>query len=128
MADMMDTLRSILGDGADEKIQTAMEMLKSGGIAEAPKKSSAENLAQQIENDIQVTKKPNKNAGGLTPEGLEFANQIRMMVNQMSSTNDRRSDLLRSLKPFMRSSRQQTIERAIKIINLSRFSGIFGKL
>ena len=147
MADMMNTLRALLGDNADEKIQNAMNMLKSSGLVSegqnVSSQSTMNNLAQQINNDIKVEKKEmpsqkqqnntnnNANFGNmqnvLTPEGLEFLGQIRGMVNQMSNTNDNRSELLRSLRPFMRTPRQQTIDRAIRIMNIGRFSGLFGR-
>ena len=113
MADMMSTLRGILGEGADEKIKNAMEMLSSSGIS----------------NEIAETK-PEKTEGGginLTPESLEMISQIKGIFDRISTTNDSRSELLRSLRPFMRSERQKSIDKAIRIINIGRFSGIIGK-
>lgn len=132
MADMMSTLRGILGDDADGKIQNAMNMLKNSGLidsaGENAKKSDLSEAAKEIENEIKIEPKSSvNNQTGLSAESLEFVNQIRSMVNRLSNTNDTRSDLLRSLKPFMRAQRQQTIDRAIRIINLGRFAGILGK-
>ena len=129
MADMMSTLRGILGDGADDKIKSAMNMLSQSGILQqASAKSSSENIAEAINNDIE-TENPASSTGypALTPEGMEFLGQIKSMVDRMSSTNDSRSELLRSLRPFMRSSRQQSIDRLIRIMNIGRLSGIFGR-
>ena len=129
MADMMSTLRGILGDGADDKIKSAMNMLSQSGILQqASAKSSSENIAEAINNDIE-TENPASGTGypALTPEGMEFLGQIKSMVDRMSSTNDSRSELLRSLRPFMRSSRQQSIDRLIRIMNIGRLSGIFGR-
>lgn len=113
MADMMSTLRGILGEGADEKIKNAMEMLSSSGIS----------------NEIAETKPEKTESGGinLTPESLEMISQIKGIFDRISTTNDSRSELLRSLRPFMRSERQKSIDKAIRIINIGRFSGIIGK-
>ena len=125
MADMMDTLKGLLGDNADGKIQNAMNMLKNSGLMDTPQNKSAEKVAEEINRDI---KTGNDGAiGGLSPEGIEFINQIRGVVNRISNTNDTRSDLLRSLRPFMRTQRQQTIDRAIRLLNIGRFAGIFAK-
>ena len=126
MADMMSTLKGFLGDNADEKIGKAMEMLKSGGMFEGGK----ENLGEQIENSIQVTDtKPQggnqSNFPALTPEGIEMIGQIKGMFDRMTNTNDSRSNLLLSLKPFMRTERQRSIDRVTKLINIARFSGLF---
>ncbi len=131
MADMMSTLRGILGDGADDKIKTAMNMLSQSGILQqsAPK-SQTENLADAINNDIEVKETPvssNNTSPALTPEGIQFLGQIKSMVDQMSNTNDSRSELLRSLRPFMRSERQQSIDKLIRIMNIGRLSGLFGR-
>jgi len=123
VADMMSTLRGILGEGADEKIKNAMEILnrgeflsegKQGEVKEEPKSS-----------DLQVGA---GNTGlNLTPESLQMISQIKDMFDQISTTNDSRSELLRSLRPFMRSERQRSIDRAIRLINIGRFSGLIRK-
>ena len=126
MADMMSTLRGILGDGADGKIQNAMNILKNSGLIEQSGEKNADltKVAEKIENQIKT--EPAKSAGNsqtvLSDEGLEFVNQIRGLVNRMSNTNDTRSDLLRSLRPFMRTQRQQAIDKAIRIMNICRFA------
>ncbi|MBO5059554.1 MAG: hypothetical protein J6C82_01390 [Clostridia bacterium] len=147
MADMMSTLRGILGDNADDKIKTAMSMLSSTGllqggqpssVATQPKKS--ERLAEEIndsitiddtekfeKNEISTQPQPGNSSPVLTPEGLELLGQIRGMVDRISNTNDSRSDLLKSLKPFMRSDRQRSIDKLIRVINIGRFSGLFGR-
>ncbi len=140
MSDMMSTLRGFLGDGADDKIKTAMNMLSQSGLLQAGGQQStnqADKLAEAINNDIKTDnsqkdiKRPHQSSNGispvLTPEGLQFLGQIKSMVDQVSNTNDSRSNLLRSLRPFMRSERQRSIDKAIRIINIGRFSGLFGK-
>ena len=126
MADMMSTLKGFLGDNADEKIKGAMEMLKSSGMLD-----NKENLGQQIESSISVEKpqvqNSSQNGFPLTPEGLEMIGRIKGMFDQMTSTNDSRSNLLISLKPFMRPGRQRSIDKVTKLMNIARFSGLFGR-
>lgn len=140
MSDMMSTLRGFLGDGADDKIKTAMDMLSKSGLlqnAGGQNTNQHQALADAINNDIKTEKLSQKTdvskqtSGGispvLTPEGLQFLGQIKSMVDQVSNTNDSRSNLLRSLRPFMRSERQRSIDKAIRVINIGRLSGLFGK-
>ena len=126
MSDMMSTLKGFLGDNADEKIGKAMEMLKSSGMLEG----SRENLGEQIENSIEVGGNNQQNQSqtsfpALTPEGLEMIGQIKGMFDRVTSSNDQRSNLLMSLKPFMRTERQRSIDRVTKLMNIARFSGLF---
>ena len=127
----MSTLKGLLGDDADSKIQNAMNILKGSGISEpAPSGTagggSASDTAAQIENDIK-TAAPSAAQSSLSPEGLEFVGQLKAMIDRFSDTNDTRSELLKSLRPFMRAQRQQTIDRAVKLLNLSRFAGLLSK-
>lgn len=136
---MMSTLRGFLGDGADEKIKTAMSMLSQSGLLQPEEKQNvkpSQGLADAINDDINIDAKtdnssqlkPANNVSPmLTPEGLQFMSQMKDMVDRISNTNDSRSELLRSLRPFMRSERQRSIDKAIRIINIGRFSGLFGK-
>ncbi len=135
MPDMMSTLRGILGDGADDKIKAAMGMLsQSGLLQQGSQPKQADNVAEAINNDIkteEIQSPPvsvsNNAIPSLTPEGIQFLGQLKGMVDQMSNTNDSRSELLRSLRPFMRSSRQQSIDKLIRIMNIGRLSGLFGR-
>ncbi len=131
MADMMSTLKGFLGDNADEKIKGAMEMLKSSGMLEGSK-STDSNFAEKLEDSIDVSEnkpenKPQTGFPAITPEGLEMMGQIKNMFDQMTNSNDQRSNLLMSLKPFMRTERQRSIDRVTKLMNIARFSGLFRK-
>ncbi len=121
----MSTLKGFLGDNADEKIKGAMEMLKSSGMLD-----SSGDMGEKIENSIEVGEHKNQVQTGspkITPEGLEMMGQIKSMFDQMTNSNDQRSNLLMSLKPFMRTERQRSIDRVTKLMNIARFSGLFGK-
>jgi len=125
MADMMSTLKGFLGDNADEKIKGAMEMLKSSGMLD-----SSGNMAEKIEDSIEVGEPKNQAQTSfpkITPEGLEMMGQIKNMFDRMTNSNDQRSNLLMSLKPFMRTERQRSIDRVTKLMNIARFSGLFRK-
>lgn len=125
MADMMSTLKGFLGDDAEEKIRGAMEMLKSSGMLD-----TGENIGEQLENSIDTGDEKNRvpaNLPKITPEGIEMIGQIKSMFDRMTNSNDQRSNLLLSLKPFMRTERQRSIDRVTKMMNIARFSGLFGK-
>lgn len=97
MADMMDTLKGILGDDAEDKIKTVLNGLQSGGGA-----------LPAAETDVN-----------------DYVSQIKNLVGQMGHANDSRSNLLMSLKPYMREERRQSIDNAVKILNLTRIAGLF---
>lgn len=136
--DLVNSLKGMLGDNADEKINAVMNMLKSDN-------NSVKNTVSQIENDITISDNSNnsdtadndknkkmlsfssegKNPASLSDEGLEFLGKIKNIIDEMGFANDPRSNLLMSLRPYMRETRQKSIDNAVKILNLSRFSGLF---
>ncbi|MDD6213608.1 MAG: hypothetical protein PUB42_00185 [Firmicutes bacterium] len=136
MADMMDTLRGLLGDNADEKLKNIMTTLQSSGLMQntpsAPQKKAG-NLAKEINDDIKIEApakstpaQSGSSSSGLSAENLQYMAQIKNIINEMSNSNDSRSNLLRSLRPYMRTNRQVSIDRAIRLMNLSKLSGLAG--
>ncbi|MEE0945075.1 MAG: hypothetical protein UIM24_06480 [Clostridia bacterium] len=99
MADMMDTLKQVLGDDAEDKIKSVLSSL-----------SGSEGESKQEDNS-----------------GIDIGELIKLksIAEELSNTNDARSNLLLSLKPFMRSTRQKGIDNAIRLLSLSKLGGLF---
>ena len=103
MADIGDTLKGLLGDGADEKIGSIMSALGGSDSSSALPAGT----------------------GGISPELLM---QAQGLIRQLSSSaGDSRSALLMSLKPYMRDSRRDIIDQAVKLLNITRLAEVFGK-
>ena len=111
MADMMDTLKGLLGDNADDKLSGIMKILNS----DTPQGNS-DNTPQK--NDSESTESP-----AITPEVLMMVQSI--MSRMSKSDDDDRTRLLMSLKPYMNSNRQSTIDSAVKMLKLSELSDLF---
>ncbi len=122
--DLLNSLKGMLGDNADEKINAVMNMLKSGG-------DQPQQEVIKPDDDIIITDNKNSSpsAGNqslpLTAEGIEYLGKIKHIVDELGSANDQRSNLLMSLRPYMRDERKRSIDNAVKILNLSRLSGLF---
>lgn len=105
MSDISETLKELLGDNAEEKINSVLGMLGGGSSEPSP---------------------PPPGGSGepaLTPELIA---QLRRIMGSLSSGGgDDRSRLLLSLKPFMRETRQRSIDSAIKLISLAKLSHMF---
>ena len=122
----MDTLRGLLGDNADEKIKAALSSLSAAAPAaqqSGESSGSPENASSNASSGAAVQ---NALSGALDSGTLNSLMQIRDKVNQLTnSTNDSRSNLLMSLKPYMRTSRQGSIDMAVRMLNISKLSGLF---
>ena len=126
--DLLNSLKGMLGDNADEKINAVMNVLKSEKVGENIPKN-----IEDVEQDIQVSDEKggfpvgisSNNNPSISPESLEYIGRIKSIVDEMGHANDPRSNLLLSLRPYMRDTRKRSIDNAVKILNLSRFSGLF---
>ena len=127
--DLLNSLKAMLGDNADEKINTVVNLLKDNSSDNDIVKS--ENPTENNTNISEdVSKTPDNqnniiNSPQLSGEGLEYLAKIKNIIDDMGNANDPRSNLLMSLRPYMRETRQKSIDNAVKILNLSRFSGLF---
>ena len=111
MADMMDTLKGLLGDNADDKLASIMKILNS---------DSSQGSSENADNNI--TEKTS-DTPAITPEMLMMAQSI--MSRLSSSGDDDRTRLLMSLKPYMNDTRKSTIDSAVKMLKLSELSEFF---
>ena len=103
MADAMDTLKNILGDDAEDKIKNVMNSLSSS--------------------DEDETSLPAMNM-----DGIDQIMQIKSIMDSMTTNrNDPRTNLLMSLKPYMRSGRQRSIDSAIRLLGLTNVTKFLKK-
>ena len=95
MADAMETLKGILGDDAEDKIKSVMSSISGSS------------------------------AGG-QDNSLEYIMQMKDIISKLANNrDDPRSNLLMSLRPYMRNERRQSIDRAVRLLNLTKLSGLF---
>lgn len=99
-----DTLKGLLGDNAEEKIQSVMGALGNS------------NLPAEQETNV------------INDNSLEYIAKMKGILDDMgNSSSDSRAQLLLSLKPFMRDRRQENIDHAIKLLNMTKLAAIFKK-
>lgn len=115
----MNTLKSLLGDNAEDKIKSVLGSLSAEDNPNIIKSEDSGDISDTQDN--LPASAPNIDTGT-----LDSLMQIKGIVNNLTnSSNDSRANLLLSLRPYMRSSRQGSIDTAIKLLNLSKLSGIF---
>ena len=108
MSDMLDTLKGLLGEDADEKLDGIMKIINPDGNA-TPNSAN--------------TPPPPPDTGEISPEMLMMMQSVMSKMN--SGAEDDRTKLLKSLKPYMSDERKGTIDSAIKMLSLSQFGELF---
>ena len=116
--DMTEMLKGLLGDNAEEKIQSVIGALGNSNAPSNESEEIAPVMAQQTNNSP-------LGSGNLNLENIQYLMRIKDVIDEMGNANDTRSNLLLSLRPYMRKTRQQGIDNAIRILNLSRITGLF---
>lgn len=112
----MNALKGILGDGAEDKIKAVMSSLSADNTS-APQDDAPHTVGQSVQQ-----------GGGFDDRTLEYIMRMKGIVDEMSHGNDNRSNLLLSLRPYMREQRQHSIDNALRLMTLTKLSGVFGKL
>ena len=97
----LSTADLILGDDAEDKIKTVMNSLSSG-----------DNTSEGID----------------SANGLNQIMQIKNIMDSMAvNKNDPRTNLLLSLKPYMREGRKHSIDSAVRLLGLTNVTKMLKK-
>lgn len=121
----MNTLKSLLGEDADQKISTVLSALQSSGTQQQTEKPPESIPPSAQPSPAPETALPKIGSGLLSDEGLQYLGKIKGIFDELGNADDKRSRLLMSLKPFMRPGRRASIDNTIKLLNISRMSGLF---
>lgn len=111
----VNMLKGLLGDNAEEKIQSLMQGL-----------NTSDNSVS--DNNVPNVSPPLNTSDGFDDDTLQYIMRMKGIIDEMSHGNDDRTRLLMSLRPYMRAGRQKSIDNALKIMALTKLSGVFGKL
>ena len=86
------------------------------------------NLFNMINNNSNSSKNENSSDSSNTnSSGIDFDTIIKMksIIDKMNTKDDPRSNLLRSLKPYLNDSRKSKIDQYIQLMNMSKVLEIF---
>lgn len=112
----VNALKGILGDDAENKIQSVMQSLSS---------SSDDSSTGSTDNSVSA---PASHNSPIDDNTLEYIMKMKNIVDEMSHGSDDRSNLLLSLRPYMREGRRKSIDNALRLMTLTKLSGVFSKL
>ena len=97
MADIADTLKGLLGAGAEDKIKDVLDTV------------TVDDGQRSVGKDAELTQ------------------LRAMLESMTMNKNDPRANLLMSLKPYMREERQQSVESAVKLMGIFNIIKMLGK-
>lgn len=123
MDDSISKLSKLLSSPeGTQQIKNLLGSLSSGTQSEEGSNSEGEDLGDYFAQASQ-----GGTAGALNGFNTEFISKISEVMAVMNDTNDSRITLLTSLKPFMKGRRASQIDSAMRLMQITKLSGILRK-
>lgn len=120
------------GNVDSSSISNLMNMLKNsnkdGSSNISPEAIS--NLMQMFQNNANNSNEEtdSSNAENASPQiDMDMLMKMKTILEQSNKKNDPRSNLLLSLKPYLKESRQSKVEQYVQLFNMSKMFEIFNK-
>ena len=105
------------------------KMVNEGNIPDEMKDilSSISSNSSNSNNSGNSSNSSSTNASGSTNSSIDFETILKMksIVDKMNNTNDPRSTLLLSLKPYLKESRKEKVDQYIKLFGMSKVLEVF---
>ena len=71
---------------------------------------------------VNVTQNNSGNNGGID---IETIMRMKTIIDKMNTKDDPRSNLLQSLKPYLKESRKSKVDQYIQLMNMSKVMDVF---
>lgn len=120
---LLDSLMQMLGDNPSEAVGQMLAALTQGGDEKTAveKEAASPMTVETSKTDDAITSEPKGNAsGGLDPAMLLKMQSLMTQLN--SGETDERSALLTAIRPFLSEEHRPQIDRAIKLLKLTRLA------
>ncbi len=118
MSDVFEKLNNIAGKNniSPDMVNNLFSMLNnsnsSGDTSDSSSDSSSSNNSQSNENF----------ANGID---IETIMRMKTIIDKMNVKDDPRSNLLQSLKPYLKESRKSKVDQYIQLMNMSKVMDVF---
>lgn len=128
MSDVFDKLNNIAGQNniSPEMVNNLFNMFNnSNNNNENINHNNSDNSSHQDFNYSNNPTNNQENPFGNT--GIDFETIMRMktIIDKMNTKDDPRSNLLQSLKPYLKDSRKSKVDQYIQLMNMSKVMDVF---
>ena len=123
MSDIFDKLNNIAGQNniSPEMMNNLFNMFSNSTTSSDNKNSTSQNSNNNCSNFSD-----NQNSS-FTTNGIDFETIMKMksIIDKMNVKDDPRSNLLHSLKPYLKDSRKSKVDQYIQLMNMSKVLDVF---
>lgn len=126
MSDVFDKLNSIASQNniSPEMVNNLFTMFNNSNNNENNNANNSDNSSQQ---DYNYSSNSNNQENPFGNSGIDFETIMRMktIIDKMNTKDDPRSNLLQSLKPYLKDSRKSKVDQYIQLMNMSKVMDVF---
>ena len=125
MSDVFEKLNSIAGNNniSPDMVNNLFNMLNNSSNSETHNNTCSG--TSQNSNNASATSASQDNS--VNNSGIDFETIMKMksIIDKMNVKDDPRSNLLQSLKPYLKDSRKSKIDQYIQLMNMSKVLDVF---
>ncbi len=126
MSDVFDKLNSFAGQNniSPDMVNNLLNMFNNASNSNGNSNSSNEHTAQSSDTSS------NNQDSSFNSSGIDFETIMRMksIIDKMNIKDDPRSNLLQSLKPYLKDSRKSKVDQYIQLMNMSKVMEMFSSM
>lgn len=135
--EMMGKIKNLVDNGnisdamsqiSPEMIQNFSKMLSNNSNNN---KDTYTNNTDNTNNTNNTNKTSNTNNSNTSSGNFDFSNidmntilKMKSVMEKMNNTNDPRSNLLYSLKPYLRDTRQEKLDQYVNLLNMTKIADV----
>ena len=126
MSDLFDKFNNVAGQNniSPDMVNNLFNMLKNSNNSQ----NNNSNTNFDTSNNNQYSNNfSNNSADSSNSNGIDFETIMKMksIIDKMNVKDDPRSNLLQSLKPYLKDSRRAKVDQYIQLMNMSKVMEIF---
>lgn len=126
MSDVFDKLNSFAGQNniSPDMVNNLLNMFNNASNNGNNSNSSNEHTSQSSDTSS------NNQDNSFNSSGIDFETIMRMksIIDKMNVKDDPRSNLLQSLKPYLKDSRKSKVDQYIQLMNMSKVMEMFSSM
>ena len=127
MSDVFEKINNIAGQNniSPEMVNNLFNMFNNSNTSTNNENSSNNSSDNFFHQDY--TNSANNNDNPFRNSGIDFETIMRMktIIDKMNTKDDPRSNLLQSLKPYLKDSRKSKVDQYIQLMNMSKVMDVF---
>ena len=129
MSDIFDKINNIAGQNniSPEMVNNLFSMLNNSNNTNNQETNSNSTDTSSNQDHNNYSNYTNSQSNPFNNSGIDFETILKMktIIDKMNTKDDPRSNLLQSLKPYLKDSRKSKIDQYIQLMNMSKVMDVF---